>query len=164
MDNEGMTPLSRAYESGHVALAELMLHQEREENSESLKGSTPLHRAAYLGLTEAIESLIRYGADPMIADRTGDIPLHKAVREGHLAAAQALAAVSNVNQSNNYGMTALHWACLNGRTDIAEMLLQYGADAYLRCACLDSLSPVEMAVKMRYVDLREQLGVKESFV
>ena len=58
MDAQGLTPLDRAFNSGHMALAELMLRQERLDSSEALKGSTPLHRAAALGLNEAVQSQI----------------------------------------------------------------------------------------------------------
>ena len=38
----------------------------------------------------------------------------------------------NVNGRNSRGCTALHWACWNGNRDIAELLLDHGADIEAR--------------------------------
>lgn len=157
MDDHGLTPLSRAYESGHIALAEIMLQTERDDNSESLKGATPMHRAAWLGLHEALHSLLSYGADPGARDRFGETPLHKAVREGESMAVETLLPVSNVNAQNSFGMAPLHWACLNGRADIAEMLIAQGADPSQRSEALDGLNPAEVATAMGYSELVDTL-------
>jgi uncharacterized protein len=164
MDSEGLTPLDRAFNSGHMAIAEMMLRQEKSDQSESLKGSTPLHRAAYLGLTEAVKSLLRCGGTVAnTRDYQGELPLHKAVRQGHSEVVSLLLSRSDVNAQNNEGMTPLHWACLTGRTEIARLLLTHDGDSNLRNEVIDGLSPAELAAGMGYDDLVSFLGAREVF-
>ena len=164
MDAQGLTPLDRAFDSGHMAVAEMMLRQELMDQSESLKGSTPLHRAAALGLTEAVRSLLNFGGQPMSRDFQGETALHKAVRQGHKAVATLLVDRCDVNAKSSDGMTALHWACLNGNQELVEPLLARQADPCLRNDYLDGLTPVDMAVSMKYRDLVETLGARPSLV
>ena len=140
MDAEGQTPLDRAFESGHMALAELMLRQEKEDQIESLAQSTPLHRAACLGLSDAVRSLVQYGADADVADGQGETALHKAVRAGHEPTAWLLVGRSDVNARSNQGMTPLHWACALGNADLASVLIRYGADPHLKNEAIDGLA------------------------
>ncbi len=164
MDDEGHTPLDRAFDSGHMALAELMLQQEKDDMPEALHDCTPLHRAASLGLTEAVMSLLTYGADPMAHDTAGETPLHKAVREDRLEAAEALVSVSNVNTASNNGMTPLHWACIGGNIEMAECLLNHGADPNLQNDFMDGMSPADIAESMDYDELSAFLSSRETFV
>src|SRR5580700_8611460 len=66
------------------------------------QGSLPLHRAASIGSTTLINLY-------MFPD-----PAHKAA--------------SPINAADKYGMTPLHHACAEGHLDVAELLLQLGAD------------------------------------
>lgn len=161
MDEEGRTPLDRAMNSGHRAIAEMLLQQEKEQADPASEG-TPMHRAARLGLTAAVQSLISYGFDAMRVDRNGDTPLHLAVREGHLETARALLDASDVNARNNHGLSPLHWATLRGDRAMCAMLLEYGADPNMRDEHLDGLSPIHVARVMDYNGLSEALVATDS--
>ncbi len=163
MDPEGRTPLDRAFDSGHMALAELMLRQEKDDQSESLAQSTPLHRAACLGLGDAVRSLMQYGADPTAADAQGETPLHKAVRLGHEPTVWLLVARSDVNARSNQGMTPLHWACATGNVELASVLTRYGADPHLKNDAIDGLSPMDMALEMGYDELAEVMQARGTY-
>ncbi len=164
MDAHGVTPLDRAFKSGHMALADMMLRQDREDQRESLQGSSPLHRAAALGLTEAVKSLLGYGSKVMALDYQGETPLHKAARQGHMEAVELLVNASDVNQISADGMTPLHWACVNGAAEIVRVLLANNADPWIRNETLDGLSAVDIAEAMGYSELMQIFGVRAAAV
>lgn len=150
MDNEGRTPLDRAFGSGHRAIAEMMLKQEKEDGVAEDDITHPMHRAALLGLTGAVQTLITVGSDPTEYDAQQETPLHKAAREGHLDTVRELAAVTNVNAISGNGMTALHWACISGNLEVAEALVEHGADHTICCEGTDGLNAREVAAMMGY--------------
>lgn len=153
MDDDGRTPLDRAFSSGHMVLAEMMLRQEKQDQNEALSGCTPLHRASYLGLTAAVRSLLTYGSDPKAADEQGELPLHKAARQGHLETVRVLAECSNVNAVSAEGMAPIHWASLTGRVDVVQVLLDNGADVNQRNESLDGLTGYDLANLMGYSEM-----------
>lgn len=159
MDTEGETPMSRAMKSGHVALTEFMLRQEKEDTPEHAAGETLLQRAAYWGMEQAVRKLLAGGADPGERDDFGETPLHKAVRRGHKEAVKALIeSGADVNEVNKDGMSILHWVALNGRDDVAEMLLSYGADVNVRDDFAGGMTPFAVAKLMGYEELAELMG------
>lgn len=162
MDDGGQTPLDRAFNSGHMAVADMMLHQEKADQSEALGGCSPLHRAAYLGLDEAVRSLVSFGSDPEAVDQQGETALHKAARQGHLRTVEVLAPLCDVNAINNHGMTAVHWAAMTGRDDVAQALLTHGGDPFLRDKSLDDLNAVDLASIMGYGDLKATLAHQKA--
>lgn len=153
LDEDGKTPLDRAFGSGHMALAEMMLRQVRDDEREMDKKAPPMHRAAYLGLTDAIHSLLRIGTDPSQRDSLHETPLHKAVREGHTATVAALLESCDVNAESNMGMTPLHWACVTGNQEIVELLLDRGADPNKRDECIDGMTAADMADSLGYGEI-----------
>ena len=163
LDEDGKTPLDRAFGSGHMALAEMMLRQVKDDERELEKKSPPMHRAAYLGLTDAVQSLLRIGSDPMQVDSLNETPLHKAVREGHAGTVAALLESCNVNAEGTMGMTPLHWACVTGNRDIVELLLSRGADPYKRDECLDGLTAAAMAESLGYTEISDLFRRGESY-
>ena len=70
--------------------------------------------------------LIRAGADLELGCST---PLMEAAQEGHLELVRyLLKAGANVHAQTQTGDTALTYACENGHTDVAEGLLENGAE------------------------------------
>lgn len=60
----------------------------------------------------------------------------EAAQEGHLELVKYLLENNaNVHAQTQTGDTALTYACENGHTDVADLLLQYGADlvSYILC-------------------------------
>ncbi len=113
-------------------------------------GLTPLHVAARFGRKEATEVLIRLGADVNAADRLGHTPLQIAtgdvagvlIRSGarpDIFSASALGMkdwmVEELNRAPTLvtfrdatGRTALHWAAIQGKTEMVEYLLTRHAE------------------------------------
>ncbi|XP_018612715.1 ankyrin repeat and SOCS box protein 16 isoform X2 [Scleropages formosus] len=99
---------------------------------------TPLHIAARRGLEEHVELLLRHGADVSARNREGETPLNAACagaerpREAgrFLRVAQMLLkAGADPRTAGRKRHTPLHNACGNCSPRIAELLLQYGAQA-----------------------------------
>lgn len=79
--------------------------------------------------------LIKAGADIELGAST---PLMEAAQEGHLELVRyLLQAGANVHAQTQTGDTALAYACENGHTDVADLLLEYNADLV---SCLKTLA------------------------
>lgn len=70
--------------------------------------------------------MIKAGADIELGAST---PLMEAAQEGHMELVKYLLENNaHVHAQTQTGDTALTYACENGHTDVADLLLQYGAD------------------------------------
>ena len=75
----GNTALHRAADSGHLAVAKILVANGAEVDTPSRQGGlTPLHIAAYRGHQDLVEFLIKYGADVNAQDPAGMTPLRLA--------------------------------------------------------------------------------------
>lgn len=99
---------------------------------------TPLHMACRRGLEEHVELLLARGADVTVQNREGETPLNAACAgaERPAEAARYLCVVQRLLQAGAHAHTAgrkqhtaLHNACSNCSYQIAEILLQHGAQA-----------------------------------
>jgi ankyrin repeat protein len=97
-------------------------------------GRTALHAAARGGNTAVAALLIELGADPDTVEIThANTPLHTAARWGQAAvAAQLLAAGADPEALDDDGLTPLALADLDGHGDVAQVLVEGGADATTR--------------------------------
>ena len=85
---------------------------------------TALTLACCGGFLEVADFLIKAGADLELGAST---PLMESSQEGHLELVRyLLEAGASVNAITGTGDTALTYACENGHTDVADLLLQYG--------------------------------------
>ena len=102
-----------------------------------------LLKAAGAGDLEAVEKLIGMGADPTSADRWSGHPVDAAVRGGNVEILRLFL------KKGAKSPTALLSAVLNGRTEMARILIENGADVnvtgvYEKIA--DRATPLEMAL------------------
>lgn len=64
----------------------------------------------------------------LLVDRGSPSEVHLAAKAGDLAKLQNFVALGgNINQSDRNGLTPLHYACLFGRSEVAEWVLKNGA-------------------------------------
>ena len=131
VNDEGYTPLMEAAREGHEEMVALLLSQGADINAQTEETQeTALTLACCGGFLEVADFLIKAGADLELGAST---PLMEAAQEGHLDLVKYL--LENgalVNAQTGTGDTALTYACENGHTDVADLLLQYNAELVRR--------------------------------
>jgi ankyrin repeat protein len=142
----GYAPLHFAANYGRKEIAELLISKGADVNAKSNKGITPL----YFAKTKETADLLRKhggktGDELKAADKptapvaeaaqpepttakAGDDSIFHAVITGIEAIKQHLDAGADVNAKAFSGWTALHYAAMYGRKEIAELLITKGAD------------------------------------
>ena len=93
----------------------------------SFGGLTPLHEAADAGHLRIVEMLVEHHADVNLGSIS---PLHVASRNGHVKIVRHLLAhgAAVTARTEGRGETPLHWAVGAGRTRVARILVERGAD------------------------------------
>ncbi|XP_071793037.1 uncharacterized protein [Asterias amurensis] len=145
-DEKGMTPLSRAVISKQLDMVKLLVKMGADINTRDSLGRTPLCLAAYEGWHHGVVYLLRSGGKQAIADRSGRLPLHAATYDKDSRSLSALLqtlTIGDVNEPDNDGMTALHWAAFHNRPEHVQLLMLRGADLY--CVDVDGKTPLHWA-------------------
>ena len=131
-NKKGSTPLFQACLNGHFEVARILLEHCAEVNPESSDNTSPLH-VACVGSTDRVEIvqlLLERKASVNAKEKSkGWTALHYSAQNGTIKSVEALVKVSRelVNRASFEGVTPLHLSCLEGRADVADTLLRYGA-------------------------------------
>lgn len=141
------TPLHFATLHPSSEILEKLLLKKANPNFVNLSGKVPLHLAAMFRNSNMVEKLLLHGANPNIPDLNGRTPLCYAVKKGDIdtvkillkyGATPDLAAENFINTSATSSaktieeldskFSPLCHAALNEYSDIANLLLSFGAD------------------------------------
>ena len=97
-------------------------------------GVTPLALAALNAGVEMADTLLRAGADPDAARTGGETVLMTAARTGNVALVRSLAAAGAAVRGATHfrAQTPLMWAASEGHADVAQFLIEVGADVHAR--------------------------------
>jgi ankyrin repeat protein len=137
-DTHGVTPFMEAAGNGHLGVVQLLLqhmgaHRVDETNA---YGRTALQCAVLGGHEAVVTFLLSQGAQAINGDSYGITPLMSACDiMGHVGMVQKLVEHmegQGLDQRDQQGKTALHWAVRDGHTEAAALLLKNGAGASVR--------------------------------
>ena len=151
-----LRPLHNAASYGHVDITRLLIDAGCDLNAQDAYLFTPLHEACLKRKYAICRLLVRSGANVSLKNRDGRSPLElarhlndaelvdilrgdaaflDACKQGDLRRVRKLIDACNVNshdaQNNRRHSTPLHLAAGYNHLKVAELLLEYGADAVI---------------------------------
>lgn len=163
-DESGMTPALIAAELGLDKILELLLKYGANSSAKTTNGDTLVHVASRNGHSGIIRVCSQLNAPINEANEAGQMPLHLACSGGgSLEIISALQrACADLNAPDGNGDTPLHYAVLSGQQDIAEFLLDNGAEISSKGA--HGKTPLHLATEHEMIDMVQFLCDKAADV
>ena len=110
-------------------------------------------------MSHTVHKMVVDGPAPAHGDTDVDRLLHQATQNGDVEQVKHLLELgANADHENEQGLTPLHWSALNGRSDLAELLIEHGAAINQREGYTGKLTPMAMALLMGYDDVVELMA------
>jgi ankyrin repeat protein len=148
-NDEGDTLAHAAADDWQHGMIEYLLVSGANPNAQNARGETPLHmltnsrtipsNGAFIRILDistarnaTFQALLLRGADTRIANCQGATPLHVAAWNDDVLAIEHLAPRAGLETRTMQGATALMLAVLNGHSNSAKRLIQFGANADAR--------------------------------
>ena len=129
-DSMRRTPLHYAARDGRQEVALLLINAGANINAVDQENSTALHFAVKNGHAPIVQSLVLNGADVNVRDADRQrTPLHYAVQNGQMEMVWMLMlGGAAIDAADADGMTPLHLAVTNNRTNLVEVFLSSSAE------------------------------------
>jgi len=98
------------------------------------QGTTPLHHALGYGNVSAAELICAAGGSLTKANDKGDTPIEYAMAHCSLTSARFVIKQNNnnINATDHFGSTLLHYAAFKNKLDVAQWLVEQGIDVKIR--------------------------------
>lgn len=150
-DHAGLTLLHYASLQNDVALLAYFVNKKLDVSAKTKDGLSALHLVAKRGTVEQLDFLLAHNAPLNDKDYAGFTPLatlieYNACPNKYQLASHFLKRGANPNIVDNMGNSALHYACQKMDIEAIKLLLQNGANPFLknnqRCTPLDCLKDV----------------------
>jgi ankyrin repeat protein len=134
-DSLGNTCLLAAVHWNAFEAASALIELGIDINAHALNGKTALHESVRLDINEIEGLLISRGADTEVRDTDGNTPFMEAVLAESPAAMERLVEKgADPNVRNFRGDTPLHLVSATGRSDMANLLLNWGLSIHAKNA------------------------------
>lgn len=142
-DHDGCAPLHLSVVGGHPLTTQALLQGENwQGSSESkaeirksiAKSGAVLALATKSNYSTIVQMLVDAGVDLNWRDKTNETALHVAARFGHAECARIIIKGTELQKGdleateNTYAWTPLHVAAVDGKLNVAELLVEAGAD------------------------------------
>ncbi|XP_018027492.1 protein fem-1 homolog A-like [Hyalella azteca] len=135
VDNEKLdhvvTPLWCAAVAGHENVVKILIKHGANVNSVSDTGSTPIRSACYMSHIKIVQYLVASGADILKPNFNGGTCLINSVQSAELCQF-LLDHGADINAQDIKNKTALHYAVEENRFETVKLLIEHGADPFLR--------------------------------
>jgi ankyrin repeat protein len=128
-------PLAMAAWNGHLGVVRLLIERGANVNATGARGRRALTYAAQRGHAEVVALLLREGANANFIRYNGATPLMLACTNGHLGVVKVLVqhmGGRGLDDGDDHGWTALHYAAEWGYEEVVRFLLFAGADATIK--------------------------------
>ncbi|XP_053102898.1 ankyrin repeat domain-containing protein 29 isoform X2 [Hemicordylus capensis] len=129
---DGATALFLAAQGGFLDLIRLLLSSGAKVNQPRQDGTAPLWIASQMGHSEVVRVMLLRGADRDAARNDGTTALLKAANKGYSSVIEELLKFSPALGLLKNGTSALHAAVVGGNIRAVALLLEAGADPFLR--------------------------------
>lgn len=126
-----VTPLWCAAVAGKLEVVKALVRRGANVNSVSDTGSTPVRSACFMTHLDIVEFLVQSGADILKANYNGGTCLINSVQSVPLCSF-LLRHGAEVNVQDIQMKTALHYAIQEHRFETTKLLLEHGANPYIR--------------------------------
>lgn len=119
------TPFIQAMKKNNFEIMDILLANGADINRQNSMGISPLHYAVAHNQNDIVTYLLSHQANPNGHDFSGVTPLMLAILKNNTSAVQILLEQDDidVNQQNNHGWSALHYAVEQGNLPIVQALL-----------------------------------------
>jgi ankyrin repeat protein len=158
----GGTPLMFSAIRGSLETVEMLIEHGADVNAVAHFNWTAMMVAAAKGHDEVIGLLLEHGANADVADIYGWTPLMRAVHENRFAAVSLFLRSREVDleAADDSGATALHHAARQGHVEIAQLLVDNGAE--LDAENVQGFTPLAMARQQHHPKMVHYLESRKT--